>query len=79
MIDSANGTWMTSKLHSKKVYLPSSYPVPFRRINADHKTMKMLQGYVNTSSATNPSDPSSLLDNGPNNNGITNVQIQTLP
>lgn len=57
---------------SSKIYLKSSYPIPYFRGNADHFTRQTRPGYMNDSSGLNPSDPSSMQNNGGLNNGVFN-------
>jgi hypothetical protein len=49
------------------------------RIIQDHRIRKLLSGFINDSSATNPSDPSSMRDLGKQLNAIVNIYIEGLP
>ena len=57
-------------------YMPSSYPLHYTRTNQNQHTDKTRAGFINDSSATNPSDPSSMVDNGnKNRNGVYNFPV----
>ena len=59
--------------------MKSSYPVPFVRMNLDHKARKTMGGYLNDSTGVNPCDPSSLTNVGQLRNAVYNVKVTTLP
>lgn len=59
----------------KEGHLAPSYPMPFKRLNIDYKTRKMMKGYMNDGTGINPSDPNSMFDNGPLNNAVCNIKI----
>jgi hypothetical protein len=76
-----NGPWMGSNHQTldPALKLPSSYPIPCIRSNLPyHRRLKSV-GYMNDSSATNPSDPSSMRDLGGSRNAVFNVKFKGLP
>ena len=59
--------------------MPASYPVPYTRLNQDHKARKTMQGFMNDSTLTNPSDPNTMQNVGYFRNSVYNAKVVSLP
>ena len=57
--------------------LLSSYPIPFKRINNNQRALKQTLGYLNDSTATNPSNPSTMMDQGITRNAVYNMTMNS--
>lgn len=58
----------------------SSFPVPHIKTNLNYDIRKKFSGFINDSSCTNPSDPSSMQTNPIQNyNSICNIKVVNLP
>jgi len=53
----------------------SSYPIPFKRINNNQRELKQTLGYMGDGTATNPSNPSTMMDQGHTRNCVYNMNM----
>ena len=77
--DKKGGPWLGIHDLEGVGYQQSSYPAPYTRQNQDRRVVLTNPGFVNDSSATNPSDPSSMADKGFFRNSTYTFAVTDLP
>ena len=70
--------WHVKQKNGGEKYMPTSYPMPYTRTNQNQFNDKTRAGFINDSSGTNPSDPSSMCDQGKYRNGPYSFPVENL-
>ena len=73
-----NSSWLNPTSSSALNLIPS-YPVPYKQLNMAQSAMKHSLGFMNDGTAYNPSDPSSMQDQGHIRNSVFNIPIKGVP
>jgi hypothetical protein len=73
-----NSTWMNPETACTSALTPS-YPAPYHQRNMPQAMLKQSIGYINDGTASNPSDPNTMQNQGTVRNSIFNIPIKGIP